>query len=486
MKKEEVLKIVKEDKEEIKRQYDLLQTSKVLAEREYSDENYTNRDVFHRDFTRILYSPSFRRLQGKMQILGVNSAAFYRNRLTHSLEVAQLARSIAYDLSKACDGKIMYYSSPNNKNDLYCLEAAALCHDIGHPAFGHSGERVLDRIAKRYGMRFEGNAQNFRVLRTLDKYDPENQGLNLTWRTLLAINKYIVKETANNGKFMFAGDYIKLMEIREKAGYLKQRTLDVQIIELADDIAYAVHDLEDALANRSFNIDELRYVMNMKRKKMKADWVKGKNVDFSDEETDKAFKIFDGIINEAKDEAFIANSYRTPQEYSQVFRKKLVSKLTHKLVKNVTYGEVSEKEAKLHGTDITKELCLGDLKPLCSILKKSIFECATRDEDIALYEKRGEIVVEALFNAFIDDKINKKNLLLPPDYRNGTDEPGKNVRGIIDFIAGMMDTFAIQKYEELFGVKFNEIPINLNGNLKGIEWEIEKLNHRLKWAESRK
>lgn len=472
-----------DDKKEIKRQYDLLNNSTCLNDREHADIIYTPRDIYQRDYARVLYSPSFRRLQCKMQILGVNSAAFYRNRLTHSLEVCQIARSIAFDLAKSCDGKAMYYSSSRSMNDLCCLEAAALCHDIGHPAFGHSGERALDKIAKKFGMRFEGNAQNFRVLRTLEKYDPTIKGLNLTNRTLLAINKYIVREDANVDKFMFADDYDKLNEARNRSQLLRQRTLDVQIIELADDIAYAVHDLEDGLANRAFNIDELRYVLDIKRKKLKAKRDKGGDVDFTDDQIDYSFKIFDQIIDEARKYAVQSNSYSTPQEYSQIFRKKLVSLLTNCLVKNVTLCTVSKKDAKIHGTDENKELSLYSLKPLCSLLKDGIFECATRDEDIALYEKRGEIVINSLFHAFIDPKVNKKNMLLPPDYRYEK-APEDNIKGVIDFIAGMMDTFAIEKYEELFGIKFDEIPIRQDSDAKHLsklDWEVEKLQYTAKW-----
>lgn len=456
------LNLSKENKDVIKHQYEILQSEELYSRENKSDEfPYTERDEFQRDYARILYSSSFRRLQGKMQILGINSSAFYRNRLTHSLEVAQIAKSIAFELSKSLGGSAVYYASPKTirKSDLFCLEAAALCHDIGHPAFGHSGERVLDRIARKYGKRFEGNAQNFRVLRTLDKYDPLWKGLNLTNRTLLAINKYIVSEKGNlNGKsvdkFMFADDFNYLCGIRQKTNLLRQRTLDVQIIELADDIAYAVHDLEDALAYRSFNIDELRYVMNQKM---------DNNTDFVKDDIEESFIKFDGVVEEAKRIAGAANSYRTLQEFSQVFRKKLVSILTNCLIHDITMKEVSQKDADIHGTDRNMELCLGKLMPLCSILKKSIFECATRDEDITLYEKRGEIVITSLFEVFADPNINAKGKLLPPDYRNPTN-PDDNIQGSIDFIAGMMDTFAILKYEELFNKKFNQICVSRKRN----------------------
>lgn len=430
--------------------YDRLKNNHLLSQREYGEDGYTSRDPFQRDYARILYSSSFRRLQGKMQILGINSAAFYRNRLTHSLEVAQIAKAIAYDLSKSC-GKAMYYFAPRTGNiDLYCLEAAALSHDIGHPAFGHSGERALDEIARKYGRRFEGNAQNYRVLRTLEKYDPRWKGLNLTNRTLLAINKYIVredglmKEQDNKPveKFMFIEDYNYLDGIRQEAGLLRRRTLDTQIVELADDIAYAVHDLEDALAYRSFNIDELLYDLGRK---------------FRDYPGDEGFKRFEEIVAESKKEAEKSDSYKTLQEYSQVFRKKIVSSLTHQLVNDITLKEISEKEAQEHGTEVCLELSLDRLKNLCSILKKAIFECSTRDEDIMLYEIRGKIVIESLFKAFSDDQLNKNGKLLPPDYRNSF--AVNNVQGSIDYIAGMMDTFAIEKYEELYCRKFSEIPV---------------------------
>ena len=450
------MKFTNEDKEEIVNQYKILQAEQFYS-REHPCPSYTKRDDYQRDYARVLYSASFRRLQGKMQILGINSSAFYRNRLTHSLEVAQIAKSIAFELSKSLNNRAIYYASPKNriKSDLFCLDAAALCHDIGHPAFGHSGERVLDKIAKEYNKRFEGNAQNFRILRTLDKYDPQWKGLNLTHRTLFAINKYIVSEKAGNcnsnlKKFMYAEDFNYLCTVRSDVNLLRQRSLDVQIIELADDIAYAVHDLEDALANRFFNIDELIYELNQKKEN---------NNDFTQDEISESFDLFDDVIKEAKRRADASNSFSTIQEYSQVFRKKLVSSLTNYFVNDITMKEVSEKDADEHGTDRNLELCLGKLKPLCSILKKAIFDCVTRDEDITLYEKRGEIVIKSLFKVLTDKSININGKLLPPDYRN-PNNPDDNIQGSIDYIAGMMDTFAIQKYEELFNKRFNEIPVS--------------------------
>lgn len=421
-------------KEEIIRQVELLQHDK-LKEREYGEANYTFRDPFKRDYTRILYSSAFRRLQGKMQILGVESSAFFRNRLTHSLEVAQIARSIASNIYNACGIKW-------SDSEISLIEAAALAHDIGHPAFGHKGERVLDKIAKDHGLRFEGNAQNFRVLRKLEKKEPLIKGLNLTNRTLLAINKYLVRENLKTKKFLYNDDFEYLSDIRKQCSLEGIRTLDVQIIDMADEIAYSVHDLEDSLSLRYFNIDELLYeIYNI------------------DKET---YSIFNNIVSKAKRYARSSLTYKTIQEYSQVFRKRLTSDLTNKFINDITLSEVSDRQIiHQHGTlEGQFELSLDKYKKLSEYLRKYIFSCVTRDPDVTLYEKRGEIVIQSLHNLFSDQGINKDGKLLPPDFR-----PNDNyslLQGSIDYISGMMDTFAISEFERLFNKKFSNIVINEN------------------------
>ena len=417
---------------EIKRQYGLLKND-LMSEREHREMNSTLREPFQRDFTRVLYSSAFRRLQGKMQVLGVQSTAFFRNRLTHSLEVVQLARSMASSIVKNCKEPSMYQN-----DEMYLLEAAALAHDIGHPAFGHKGERVLDEIAKSHNLRFEGNAQNFKVLRKLEKKEPEITGLNLTNRTLLAINKYLVVESDKVKKFMYADDYGYLQRIRRRANLENIRTLDVQIIDLADEIAYAVHDLEDALALRYFTIDELLYEMK-----------KDKDV----------HKLLLEIVDEGKTYANKSLSYGTIQEYSQVFRKRLTSCLTHLFVNDITLSRLDKKTAEKYGTSEGQyELSLGKYKQLSINLRDTIFECINRDADVTLYEQRGEVVIKSLFNLFSDEKVNKEGKLLTPDYRPR--EGYSLIQGSIDYIAGMMDTFAIAEYERLMGIKFSDIRID--------------------------
>lgn len=422
--------------QEVRRQYRFL-LRRDMKKREHGGAGYSQMDIFHRDYSRILYSSSFRRLQGKMQILGIESTAFFRNRLTHSLEVAQIAHSIAANVGRMCS----YDKLPVYRDDLYVIDAAALAHDIGHPAFGHKGERVLDALARQIGRRFEGNAQNFRVLRTLEKKEPKVLGLNLTNRTLLAINKYIVRETNDIDKFMFGEDYDYLNTIRAAIGLEKRRTLDVQIIEIADDIAYAVHDLEDGLAFRYFSIDELLYLVKL--------------------EDNNCYNQLNKLVMQARQYASGAESYKTVQEYSQVFRKRLTTRLTNLFINDVTLAVIDEKSAREHGTETEQwELQLGEFKDLCKLLGKIIFKCVTRDPNVSLYEKKGEIVLNSLYEVFSDKNINEKGKLLPPDYRPREVDGYSLEMGAIDYLAGMMDTFAISKYEELYGIPFPKIVIN--------------------------
>lgn len=429
---------------EVVRQYNLI-NQEYLKKREHGDEEYSTRDVFQRDYARILYSPSFRRLQGKMQIMGIKSDAFYRNRLTHSLEVAQIARSIATLLSETCKDKCkgMY------KDDIYVLDAAALAHDIGHPAFGHKGERVLDKIAKKSRMRFEGNAQNFRVLRKLEIKDPNWQGLNLTYRTLLAINKYIISEYTWKNKFMYQEDYKFLDKIRKESNLTEQRTLDVQIIEIADDIAYAVHDLEDGLALKKFNIDEILFTLKLEESKLPKEKSNGKAYNQCKKIIDKAKKY----ANECKEGNI--------QEYSKIFRLRLTSLLTDTFVRDITLEKIKKKEAMEHGTkEKGWELSLKNYRQLLKLLKKSVFTCSTRDTDIQEYERKGEIIINTLYNIYSDPTNNKDGMLLPPNYRGGTSLKENS----INYIAGMMDTFAISMFEEHTGVSFDKIDLSSSKN----------------------
>lgn len=388
----------------------------------HEDPTERARNEYQRDYSRILYSTSFRRLQGKMQLLGIQSDKFYRNRLTHSLEVAQIARSIAERMRNLTRLDDVYI------DDIYVVEAGSLAHDIGNPPFGHHGERVLNQLMGNKGG-FEGNAQTIRVLNNLEKKLPSKKGLNLTLRTLLSVVKYYVpyKEDSKPKKFIYQPSF-EFFE-SELSQYLKPRTIDVQIVDLADEIAYAAHDLEDALSLKLFNIDEFlfefKYFTNP-------------------DDYDKLAEI----VTKAKKFARSASNYNSSEEFGLLFRKELTSNLVNFLVNDIGLVEVTKEFRDKTGTINDLELGFINLKSFAKGLKDFTFSCINRTNIVQVYEKQGEKIIKGLFSAFNDVSFNKDNLLLPVEFRN-SDEGQERL--IADYISGMMDSYSIKVFQDLYG-----------------------------------
>ncbi len=199
------------------------------------------RTPFERDRARVVHSVSLRRLAAKTQVLGPQADDFVRNRLTHSLEVAQIARDLAHPLG--CHPDV--------------AETAALAHDMGHPPFGHNGEVALDRLAADFGG-FEGNAQTLRILTRLEAKSVDatgrSVGLNLTRATLDACTKYPWPRTSPDGRSdVTAGKFGVYDDDRVVFDWLREgieghrRCVEAQVMDFADDVAYSVHDLEDGV-----------------------------------------------------------------------------------------------------------------------------------------------------------------------------------------------------------------------------------------------
>ena len=190
-----------------------------LAQREFPEPDHPYRTPFQRDCGRIIHSRAFRRLAGKTQVFTERGSDHFRSRLTHTMEVAQIARTIARALGL--------------NEDL--TEALALAHDIGHPPFGHAGERALDEALQQYGLRFDHNLHALRIVEHFENRHLDFRGLNLT----LAVREGIVKHSR---------DYSALDHPELAQYFLDQRPpLEAQLIDLADEIAYLTADLDDGV-----------------------------------------------------------------------------------------------------------------------------------------------------------------------------------------------------------------------------------------------
>jgi dGTPase len=217
--------------------------------REFAEPPSRTRSPFRRDCDRVIHSTAFRRLKHKTQVFVFHEGDHYRTRLTHTLEVAQIARALARQLGLDED----------------LTETLALAHDLGHPPFGHAGERALDACLQAHGG-FDHNAQTLRVVTSLEHRYPEFDGLNLTWESLEGIVKHNGPLTLRNGgavgRYREHGvpagisDFVRTYDLE----LWSFASLEAQVAAISDDIAYDAHDIDDGLRAGLFRVDDLKVI----------------------------------------------------------------------------------------------------------------------------------------------------------------------------------------------------------------------------------
>lgn len=419
--------------DKVKRKYHSIFDYDCMEKRQYNEEVRRRAEgEYQRDYSRIMYSSSFRRLQGKMQLLGIKNDQFFRNRLTHSLEVAQIARSVAAELKYGAD-------------ELFVVEAGALAHDIGNPPFGHAGEHKLNELFEDVGG-FEGNAQTLRILTNLEKKKPEFVGLNLSYRTLLSVVKYFNKHRNDNNeeneKFIYDDDYCFLKKYVDD-NKIQVRTIDVQIVDLADEIAYAAHDLEDGLRVKAYIIDEILHEYYS---------LYGNSV---------SYQKLEKLVGAAKEKSGFGLKNIDSTEFCKLFRQELSSSIIFTLISDIGLVKTSDEFKKKTGTRNDEKLDFLNYKELADGLKKITFRCINNNNEVYNYEQKGKKLLE-----YLKDFYMENTNFLPPEYRAQNlierynyDQPKKQLQArlICDYISGMMDSYAINTYEQITGKSFNNI-----------------------------
>jgi len=438
-----------------------------LLERKYPEIPASPRDHRHateRDRDRILHSSAFRRLQGKTQVFGIGQADFYRTRLTHSFEAAQIARAIAQNL--------LFEHSPLKR----CLvpelaEAAALAHDLGHPPFGHAGEQTLDacmrevsrhaRLTGKKGLRFEGNAQTFHILVAAEPKSPSYPGLNLTRATLAGVLKYPYEQDVKNDKFIFASDLPSarwalenggaILKARNKAGKRVPRTsIACQILDWADDCAYSVHDVEDALQAQFLHPGDLVEARFARR--VLAHYAETRE----DEETPKL------SLQDVRDRLFDLARRILPSDRGdeRAERKAAMRNMLNDLITSVSV----ESCGGCSRSDFSWRLIVPDEARILSVLCKSvIWEAVITDPRVAAMSTKGREILRDLFQLLMEEVLKKKSVALFPRYYRpiieeclggGQMEAG---RAVCNFLALLTDMDALRLHALLRGSKASSI-----------------------------
>ena len=361
----------------------------------YPEPESRTRTAFQRDRDRIIHCAAFRRLQHKTQVFVYHEGDHYRTRLTHSLEVAQIARSI---------GRVL-----GADEDL--AEALALAHDLGHPPFGHAGEDTLDQAMATYGG-FDHNAQTLRILTSLEHRYSGFDGLNLTWETLEGVAKHNGPRPAD----AVAGD-IEAYSVRHDLELHTHAGPEAQIAALADDIAYNNHDVDDGLRAGLFTVDDVR---DVPLARAMIDDASAAHPD--DDEGRLIHETVRRMIG-----AMVEDVIDTSRQRLNEARPENVEAVRRHGAPLIAFSETMRAHDKA--------------------LKTFLHEHMYRHHRVNRMASKARRTVCELFELFIDEPQ-----CLPEEWRERCDGPRtlKTARVVADYVAGMTDRFAIQEHRNLF------------------------------------
>ena len=356
------------------------------------------RNEFQRDKDRIIHSNTFRRLQYKTQVFVNHEGDHYRNRLTHSIEVASVARSLAGAL--------------NLSEDL--AECVALAHDLGHTPFGHAGEDALDECMKNYGG-FDHNAHSIKLLTSLEQRYAAYHGLNLTWEVLEGIAKHNGPLTGKLPEAIVNYNNIHDLKLKEFS------SAEAQVAALSDDVAYHGHDLEDGIRAKLFNIEDLE------------------ELEFISGYIAKIRTQFPGL------------------PYGQMIYE-VIRHLTHSLINDLL--EVTRSNIKNYGIETSDDVRnLG--KPLVEFssqgmsymmrIKDFLMRKVYKHNRVTTVAFKCKHVVKQLFELYMGNPE-----LLPFEWQNSI-QVGKETKAriISDYIAGMTDRYAIKEFQNFYNLTFS-------------------------------
>ena len=370
---------------------DLAARSIISKGRLYNElDDDASRSPFERDRARVIHSSSFRKLKHKTQVFIESESDYYRTRLTHSLEVAQIARSLCRSL--------------NLDEDLG--ETVALAHDLGHPPFGHNGEKALNTSMKQHGG-FNHNDQTLRVITEIEKRHPNFNGLNLTWESLEGIVKHNGLITSNIPFHILA--YNK----KHNLSLSKQPHLESQIAAISDDIAYNNHDVEDAIRAGLLNISQLK-----------------ENI------------FFNEIIYNLKDKYHNINDKYLMFQVLRSSMSLMIADIYKQTKFNIKKFNLNTfQDVENHSSFVVK--FSKEMQDNCKIIKNFLFENVYNHRSLLLKRQKVETIIIKLFNYFYTNS-NK----LPSDWINNSDLPIERI--ICDYISGMTDRYASRLYKEIY------------------------------------